>query len=219
MPLGMARLGKSLVLLACMGYPWLVRSAFIAGQPAPVHLALALIPVLALGYWLVMRSHVRPVWVIMLLLAAAAVTLLGMQERWNLAVAYGIPHAAINLFLLWFFGRTLVRGREPLITRFARRLHETLAPEIEVYTRRVTLAWCFFFAAQIMLSILLFAFAPVSVWLLFISLLTFPLLALMFLGEYIYRVMRYPKHPRVSIWKAIQVFSKDFSVSRSANVR
>lgn len=215
----MARLGKFLVLLACMGYPWLVRSAFIAAQPAPVHLALALVPVLALGYWLVTRSRVRPAWAILLLLAAAAIILLGMQERWNLAVAYGIPHAAINLFLLWFFGRTLVRGREPLITRFARRLHETLAPEIEVYTRRVTLAWCVFFAAQIMLSILLFAYAPVSVWLLFISLLTFPLLALMFLGEYIYRVMRYPKHPRVSIWKAIQVFSKDFSASRSADAR
>ena len=215
----MDRLRKFLVLLACMGYPWLVHSTVIAGQAAPVRLALTLVPLLALTYWLVTHSHVR-LWAgLMLLMAGTAVYFIGLQERWNLAVAYGMPHAAINLFLLWFFGRTLLRGREPLVTRFARRLHGTLTPEIAAYTRHVTLAWCFFFVAQVITSILLFAYAPVSVWLLFISFLTFPLLALMFLGEYIYRVMRYRNHPHVSIWKAIQVFSKDFSVSKSADVR
>jgi uncharacterized membrane protein len=106
------------------------------------------------------------------------------------------------------FGRTLLQGREPLITGVARRVHGVLTPEIAAYTRRVTQAWCGFFAAQIVVSGLLFAFAPLEIWSLFVGVLNFPLVALMFCGEYLYRVMRYPDHPRTSIANAVRAFSK-----------
>ena len=92
-------------------------------------------------------------------------------------VAVGLPHAAAYLFFLWLFGRTLAARREPLITSVARRIHGTLEPEIEAYTRGVTLAWCLFCVAQLLASMLLFVFAPVDAWLLFVGLLNLPLLA------------------------------------------
>jgi len=126
----------------------------------------------------------------------------------SLPLALAVPHAAIYSFLLWLFGRTLLRDREPLITAVARRVHGKLKPEIEAYTRRVTQAWCLFFAAQLAVSALLLAFVPLPVWSLFVNLLNAPLLVLMFAGEYLYRGMRYPEHPRVSIAVALRAFEK-----------
>jgi len=127
---------------------------------------------------------------------------------WPLRLALAVPHAAIYCFLLWLFGHTLLHDSEPLITRVARRVHGVLTPEIEAYTRRVTQAWCCFFAAQIIVSGLLLAFAPLEIWSLFAGVLNFPLVVLMFLGEYLYRVMRYPDHPRTSIASAVRAFTK-----------
>lgn len=136
-----------------------------------------------------------------------------------LRLALALPHAAIYFFLLWWFGRTLAWGREPLITGVARRVHGALAPEMEIYTRRVTLAWCCFFAAQIIASGLLFAFAPFEIWSLFAGVLNLPLVALMFGAEYCYRVVRYPDHPRASVARALRALAADHSVVTGAKAR
>lgn len=212
-------LWTALILLACVGYQWLVHSAVMGEQADSIRLALTLLPLLALACWVMTRSRNKPLWFFLLLAAGVATFLLEREERWGLAAAYGIPHAAIYLFLLWFFGHTLLRGKEPLVTRLARRVHGTLPPELEAYTRRVTFAWCVFFAAQIIISALLFEFASLNTWSLFISLLNFPLLVLMFVGEYVYRVTFHRNFPHASILEAIQVFSKDAARSRSAKGR
>jgi uncharacterized membrane protein len=136
-----------------------------------------------------------------------------------LRLALAVPHAAIYFFLLWWFGRTLQRDSEPLITGIARRVHGTLAPEIEAYTRRVTLAWCGFFAAQIVVSALLVAFAPLDIWSLFVGVLNIPLIALMFVGEHLYCVARYPGHPRASIANALRAFAGRDSAVTGAKAR
>jgi uncharacterized membrane protein len=125
-------------------------------------------------------------------------------------------HAAINLFLLWVFGRTLAPGREPLITGFARGVHGTLPPYIEVYTRNVTLAWCIVFALQVIVSLILFAYASRESWSLFVNVLSLPLVALTFVIEYAYRIMRYPDFPHASIWMGIRLF---MDRRRSSNPR
>jgi len=153
-------------------------------------------------------------WFFLLLTAGVATFLLEREARWGLAAAYGIAHAAIYLFLLWFFGHTLLRGREPLVTRLARRVHGTLPPEMEAYTRRVTFAWCVFFAAQIIISALLFEFASPNTWSLFVSLLNFPLLVLMFAGEYVCRVTFHRNFPHASILQSIRAFSRDAARSQ-----
>jgi len=134
------------------------------------------------------------------------------------AVLSGLLHAACYLFLLWYFGSTLAPGREPIVTRVARRVHGTLEPPMERFTRRVTVAWCVFFGAQLALSALLLAFAPLHAWSFFVNLLNLPLLALMFVGQFAFHAIRHPDLPRASPWQVLRAFRKDASRSRiSAN--
>lgn len=206
-------LGKLLVVLACIGYPWLAHAAMTDHHAVYLRLLLALVPLSALAYWTIKHSRYRFLWSFVFMGAAFAIYLMRENLLLNFDAPFGIPHAAINLFLLWFFGRTLLPGRDPLITKLARRVHGTLDARMVSYTKGVTIAWCVFFTGQIMTSILLFNFTSLATWSLYINFVNFPLVLLMFVGEYAYRVMRYRDHPRVSIKQAIQAFNADFSAS------
>jgi uncharacterized membrane protein len=109
--------------------------------------------------------------------------------------------------MLWYFARTLRDGKEPLITRVARSVHGSLSPEITAFTRRVTVAWCAFFTAQILVSTLLLVFAPLEIWSLFVNLLNLPLLVLMFVAGHLYRALRFPGY-RVSIAGVLRAFAE-----------
>lgn len=136
----------------------------------------------------------------------------------GLAAVSGISHAAAYVFLLWYFARTLARGCEPLITRFARSVHGPLQPGMQLFTRQVTIAWCVFFASQLIVSALLLALAPLSAWSLFINILNLPLLAVMFVGQLAYRAIRHPEFPRASVLQAIRAYTKDAPLSSSAEM-
>src|SRR3954468_3359948 len=131
-----------------------------------------------------------------------------LRDSLGVLAVSGLTHAVANLLLLWYFARTLRAGSESLITRLARRVHGTLAPDMVAFTRRVTVAWCVFFAGQVLVSGLLFAFAPLEAWSMFINLINLPLIVLMFAGEYLYLSIRYPDHPRASITRVLRAYSE-----------
>jgi len=210
---------KALIVLACVAYQYLVHSSVSNAQTGLFHVMLLWLPLVALAGWILVRSRNKPLWLAALLAAGMVIYLMEHQERLGLAAVSGISHATAYLFLLWYFGRTLARGREPIITRFARSVHGALPPDMELFTRKLTIAWCVFFAAQVIASALLFAFAPLNAWSLFINLLNLPLLAIMFAGQFVYRMVRHPNFPRASVWQAIEAFTKDPSLSKSAEVR
>ena len=209
---------KAAIVLACVAYQYLVHSSVSNGQFSTVHLVLMWLPLAVLACWILARSKSKPLWLSVVLAAGAIIYILEQRERLGLAVSSGISHAAINLFLLWYFGRTLAPGREPLITRYARRVHGTVPPDMERLTRELTVAWCVFFSAQLIASVMLYAFAPLHAWSLFINFLNFPLLAIMFVGQFAYRTLCYPDCPRASIWQAVEAFTKDASLSKSVEV-
>jgi uncharacterized membrane protein len=200
---------KALILPACVGYQLLAHSLLVDGHGGAMRFALASIPLLALGYWVARHAHNKARWGLILLVAGIAIYAIEQQERLGLAATNALTHTSINLFMLWVFGRTLIGGREPLITGFARRVHGTLPPHIEAYTRRVTVAWCVFFIAQIVISAGLFAFTDLDLWSLFVNVLSLPLVATMFIGEYLYRITRYRSYPHASLIKGIQMFAED----------
>ena len=210
---------KALIVLACVAYQYLVHASVSSAQTGLFHAMLLWLPLVALAGWILVRSGNKPLWLAALSVAGVVVFLVEHQEQLGLAAVSGISHAAVYLFLLWYFGRTLARGREPIITRFACTVHGTLQPGMELFTRKVTIAWCVFFAVQLIVSALLFAFASLSTWSLFVNLLNLPLLALMFAGQLVYGVVRHPDYPRASIWQAVQAFTRDVSLSKSAEVR
>jgi uncharacterized membrane protein len=115
-----------------------------------------------------------------------------------------VPPLAVNLLLLWFFGRTLAPGREPLVTAIARLVRGRLDPEIERYTRHVTWAWCGFFAANAAVSAALAALAPLAAWSLYTNVLATPLFALMFAAEYAYRRRRFPALEHVPPFRLLE---------------
>src|SRR5512143_4142772 len=160
---------------ALIAYPLLLHAAAAGELEEPARTAVALGPILLVGLWLAAVSRFRWWWLGGSGVAVVAVAFLHARHV-DVSLAYGVPHAAIYLFLLVLFGRSLAPGREALVTRFARQIHGGLPPELESYTRRVTWAWCGFFAAMLALSALLYLSAPLAAWSLFVNVLNFPLL-------------------------------------------
>ncbi len=127
--------------------------------------------------------------------AAGVVTILIWRRSADgLVAASAIPHLLIYLSLLVVFAGSLAPGRIPVITQIAARARGTLDAVLLAYTRRVTMAWCLFFVAQLAVSLLLFLLAPLSWWQVFLNLLTVPLVAVMFAGELLYRHLRHGIH-------------------------
>jgi uncharacterized membrane protein len=110
-------------------------------------------------------------------------------------VAAAVPHAMAYLALLALFAASLQPGREAVITILARRSRGYLPADVVRYTRRVTLAWCGFFVAQLLGSLGLLLLAPLQVWSLFINLCNLPLVGVMLCAEYGYRQWRHAARP------------------------
>jgi uncharacterized membrane protein len=123
----------------------------------------------------------------------------GALFKLGFVTASALTHWAIYASLLVTFAITLRRGSDPLITAMARRMHGPITAELETYTRRVTIAWCCFFAAQLAISITLFVFAPLVAWSFFVNIMDLPLVAAMFGAEYLVRMRCLSDPPRHSI--------------------
>lgn len=119
-----------------------------------------------------------------------------------------LPQVFCYLGLLWLFGRSLMAGREALVTRFARFVHGEISSPVENYTRHVTVFWCGFFAAMTIVSGSLFIFVSADAWLLFANVLNLPLVLGAFVAEYVYRSLRFPNHPYPSLTATIQAFRR-----------
>ena len=203
------------VVSGFLGYQFLIHKVVTAGQITPVSVALVLVPfTVAVGLAIKVEMGWRLAALIIVsltFLGFSAVSYFGFPHS---AITFGLPHLATNLFLMWFFARTLKDGREALITTIARKVHGPLKPEIESYTRTVTIAWSLFFAMQIMVSITLFSFASLEAWSTYINLLNAPMIILMFIVEYIYRVLRYREH-QSSIFSALHFFKRETDESKT----
>ena len=216
----MGRMGKILLLLSFIGYPILLHVFILKKEEVEMwQLMFVFAPLLAVAAWMVFRMVGKMWWPLLSLLFAAALYYLatGDYGRIGLLAVNGLMNATLNLFLLWLFGRTLLPGKEPLISQISRHINGQLMPDIVEYTRHVTIAWSIFFALQVIVSLLLYVFAPLAAWSFFINVLNLPLLIFMFVGEKIYRTLRFPNHPNTSILKAIEVYSKDFAAPKKAD--
>jgi uncharacterized membrane protein len=133
---------------------------------------------------------------IMLAAAVALVMLIGIPFGETAAALGGISHAVAYAGLLVWFGLSMRPGCEPCVTGFARRVRLTMPAKVIRYTRRVTLAWCAFFAAQLVASAVLLVTAPPTVWAAFVNLFNLPLVAAMMLAEFGVRLILFRHEPR-----------------------
>lgn len=89
-------------------------------------------------------------------------------------------------WLAYFFGRTLLSGRVPLIERIARVRDPDLPPPLRRYTRHLTAVWCAYF----LLAALLASTAGLPLW--WTSALIWAGAVILFVGEHWLRPRLFP---------------------------
>jgi len=111
---------------------------------------------------------------------------------------------SVNGIFLWLFASTLVKGRTPLVTRFARLIRNDMPPAVVIYTRRATIAWAIYFLLMLVISMLLAIYAPIELWSFFSNILSYVFLLLMFLAEFAARRMLVSEYMDYSFAEYIQ---------------
>jgi uncharacterized membrane protein len=127
---------------------------------------------------------------------------------------YVLQHGAINAVLCWTFAMTLRPGSMALITMLGERVHTNFTPAMRDYTRWLTGVWALYFAAMIVISVLLYTLAPWEWWSFFCNALT-PIAAVaMFAIEHLMRYRRHPEFERVSIARAVRAYQSHSAEAR-----
>ena len=198
--------------------PWLGIAALLVGYPLLAHYTnesahsgslgalVAIAPVVLIALVLAWRSPRRLTMLGVLVLLGIALWAGWSALENHFGLVYWLQHVGMQLILFMTFGRTLIAGRQPLCTRFARAVHAVVTPQHEIYARQVTLAWTLFFVAMALASTLLFFLAPLATWSVFANFLTLPLVALMFVGEYWVRRWALPDMRHMHILDAVRAF-------------
>jgi uncharacterized membrane protein len=166
----------------------------------------AISPVVLIALALAWRSPRRFIMLGVLVLLCVALWAGWSSLMRHFGLVYWLQHMGMQLILLMTFGRTLIGGRQPLCTRFAETVHAPLTPQHVVYARQVTVAWTLFFAGMALASALLFFLAPLATWSVFANFLTLPLVALMFIAEYVVRRWALPEMRNTHIFDAVRAF-------------
>jgi uncharacterized membrane protein len=201
-----ARLQLAAVIVFLAAYSGLSHYSTSRPQAHDLGAALALAPVLTIGFVLIWR------WTGALqagLTAAAAWFVL--RHYWpvltqNFTIVYLLQQCGFYAIMAFGFGRSLLEGRVPLCTQLADRLHGPLSLRELRYTRRVTAAWVIFFLLNMAATFLLFEFAPLRIWSLFVNFCSLPLILLMFAAEYVVRRRALPQTQHSGLMATLRVY-------------
>ena len=203
------RLQLAAVLLFFIAYSVLSHYSNLNPQAHDLRTVLALAPMLTLGLVLLWRWSGA----LVALLAAAAVAYL-LRAFWplfaqNFSIVYLVQQTGFYSIMAFTFGRSLRKGSVPLCTQLADRVHGPLSALELRYTRQVTVAWVIFFLGNVAANFLLFEFAPLSVWSVFVNFCSLPLILLMFAAEYAVRRRVLPQVQSSGLIATLRVYFAD----------
>jgi uncharacterized membrane protein len=203
------RLQLAAVVLFFIAYSVLSHYSNLNPQAHDLRTALALAPMLILGMVLLWRWSGA----FMALLAAAATAYL-LRAFWplfaqNFSIVYLLQQTGFYSIMAFTFGRSLRKGSVPLCTQLADKVHGPLSALELRYTRQVTLAWVIFFLCDVAANFLLFEFAPLSIWSVFVNFCSLPLILLMFVAEYAVRRRVLPQVQRNGLVATLRVYFAD----------
>lgn len=84
------------------------------------------------------------------------------------------------------FASTLIRPPS-MIERFARLVEPDLPESGILWTRKVTMVWCGFFVVNAAIALYTVVFAPMKIWVLYNGFISYVLMGILFLGEFVLR--------------------------------
>jgi uncharacterized membrane protein len=100
----------------------------------------------------------------------------------------------IQLMLMYFFGRTLLKGKGPsFIESFVRLEFPEFQPGISEYCRQLTVIWTGFFAFNAVMCVALAIWSTDFWWTLYNGVFIYLMIGVLMIGEYIYRHFRFPE--------------------------
>lgn len=194
-------------ITACIvGYATLAHYSNSNPRGKNLGVVLAAAPPLALALAFAWRSSYR---LAALLAGALAAFLLATYWRTAQSIyprVYLLQDCGVYALLGFTFARTLLPGRTPLCTQWAIVVHGALPAQVARYTRSTTAAWALFFAVITLTSLVLFQFAPLTLWSAFVNFVTLPLVVLMFVGEYAVRRRTLPPAHRTGLLQSVRVY-------------
>lgn len=198
------------IALIILTYAILVHHVNASGQASALGAILALAPLLLLAITLAGNASSRLAGASLLLVSAVLSWLAWPAIKQHTGLIFWMQDIGLMLVLMITFGRTLLAGRKPLCVHFAEMINGgTLPPEHERYAHRVTVAWVIFFALMMLTSTLLFFLAPLATWSIFVNFLTLPLVALMFVLEFMMRRRVLAALPSGHILDAVRAYLRN----------
>lgn len=180
-----AAIVRTLVVIA---YPVAIYVGFTRLEPRTLGLLVLALVIPNLLLQLVQAPPARR-WAVLRIPGTVAV-LAGVGAGLNEPRFFLVLPALINLGLLANFAASL-RGPVSIVEHFARLQEPDLPEGGPAYCRVVTVAWCWFFAANAAVCLGLAVFAPVSWWALYTGLLAYIFVGLGFTVEFIARKRRF----------------------------
>ncbi len=107
-----------------------------------------------------------------------------------------LPPLLITGGLWWLFGRSLLPGREPFISRFARVVYGEEDRQTRLYTTRVTWLWTLFLSLMLLEIIYLSLYAPLETWSLYTNIINYLAIVGLFIAEYSFRMLYFRRLPK-----------------------
>lgn len=201
------------IAVLLIGYALLVHHVNATGQVSALGATLALLPFFAIALSITLKKGLHLFGLALLLTITIAAIFLWPMIMRNTRYIFWLQDIGLMTVLLTTFARTLQAGHKPLCVKFAEIIHQGELPlEHAIYARRVTIAWVMFFAMIIVISTVLFFFTSLTTWSIFVNFFTLPLVALMFVAEYLVRRRTLTNLPEGSVLDAVRTYMNNSSV-------
>ena len=147
-------------------------------------------------------------------LAAAIVALVALSDS-GIRLALIVPPFLGYMATSLFFAHSLLPGEDPVITRMCRvGRGDTLPEGLAEYARLLTWGWAILPAALAVGAVLLLAFVGIEPWSWMTNVVSPLVLITFFVGEHIFRGIRYPQFGRPSLLHTFEVMFHSMSWRR-----
>lgn len=152
----------------------------------PKHLAVALAGLVLIRALLTNSQLLKAVKGLWLVILIAGLGIASLSYVSNTELGLKLYPVVITASFLVVFSYSLIKPPS-VIERLARLQEPDLPQEGVVYTRKVTVVWCFFFIFNIVVSLYTVFYSSTEMWTLYNGLISYLLMGALFLSELLYR--------------------------------